>query len=70
MTLVIAASPLIATAASRDRARTLHRAADGLADDLRIDDRLLVDGVQRRRLGGIGLDAVGVAGLRKLDELH
>ena len=45
------------------------RGFSGAADRLRIDDRLLVDGVGGRRLGGVGLDAVAVAALRQLDEL-
>ena len=63
-------------AADRDRrqaalrAGALHCAPDGLADGFRIDDGLLVDGVVRRRLRGIRLNAVLSPRHRELDELH
>ena len=59
MTLVIAASPLMATATSLALgAGALDRATDGLADRFRVDDGFFVDGVLRRRLGRVGLDPV------------
>ena len=70
MTLVIAASPLIAMAASRDFVPArLMRAANRFADGFRVDDRFLIDRVRRCRLGGIGLDAVASAALDELDQL-
>jgi hypothetical protein len=41
-------------------ASALHGAANGLADRLGVDDRFLVDGIRRRRLGG--MDAAYEAG--------
>ena len=59
ITLVIAASPEMATATSLALgAGALDGAADRLADRFRVDDRLFIDGVLRRGLGRIGLDAV------------
>ena len=70
MTLVIAASPLIAIAdLAALGAGALDGAADRLADGLGVDDGLLVDGVLRRGLGRIGLDPVLPPRHRQLDEL-
>ena len=70
ITLVIAASPLIAIALlARLRARALDGAPDGLADRLGVDDGFLVDGVLRRGLGRVGLDSILPAAHRQLDQL-
>ena len=51
-------------------AGALHRAADRLADRFRVDDGLFVDGVVRRGLRRIRLNAVLATRHRELDELH
>ena len=71
ITLVIAASPLIATATSRLLAPArLTARRIGLADRFGIDDGLLVDRVLGGGLGRIGLDPVLPARHRELDELY
>ena len=70
MTLVMAASPLIATATSPALgAGALDGAADGLADRLGIDDGLLVDRVLGRGLGRVRFDPVLTARHGQLDQL-
>src|ERR1700749_2348692 len=64
ITLVIAASPEMAMAASR------LFAPDRLADRFRVDDGLLVDGIVGRGLGRVGLHAVLSPRHGELDELH
>jgi hypothetical protein len=71
MTLVIAASPLMAMAARRLLApERFHRAANRFADRFRVDDGLFVDGVVRRRFRRIGLNAILATRHRELNELH
>jgi len=51
-------------------AGAFHCAADRFADRFRVDDGLFVDGVMRRRLRGIRLNAILATRHRELDELH
>jgi hypothetical protein len=63
-------------AADRDRdlvtfgSGTLHGAPNRLAHSLRIDQRLFIHGVGRRRLGRVRLDPVLAAPHRQLNELY
>ncbi|HNM86709.1 MAG TPA: hypothetical protein PKI77_19580, partial [Mycobacterium sp.] len=55
-----------------DKTGKLVRSFDGdfkTPHGLRIDNRLFVDRVGRRRLGRVRLHAIGVAALRQLDQL-
>src|SRR5690606_34228547 len=53
----------------RLRPGALHGAAYRLPDRLRVDDRLLVDRVRRRRLRSVRLDPVATTVLDQLDQL-
>jgi hypothetical protein len=61
-------------AGNRDRdffcagAGALHRATDRLADRFRVDDRFLVHGVLRSRLGRVRFDAISATAHHQLDQ--
>ena len=54
----------------RFRAGALDGSADRLTDRFCVDYGFFTNRTGRRRLGGIGLDAVAFSALRQLDQLH
>ena len=67
----MAASPLIAMAASRDLGSgSLDRAANRFADGFGVDDRFFVDRIRGCGLRGVSVDPIAAATFGQLDQLH